>query len=38
MLTMSQQTAIREPWQDGKNKSEISAVLHIDSKRCTAWY
>ncbi len=37
MLTMSQQTTIRELWQDGKDKSEISAVLHIDRKNVTKY-
>ena len=37
MLTMSQQSTIWELWQNGKNKSEISDVLHIDRKTVTKY-
>ena len=34
---MSQQSTIWELWQNGKNKSEISDVLHIDRKTVTKY-
>ena len=37
MLTMSQQSTIWELWQNGKNKKEISDVLHIDRKTVTKY-